>query len=61
MFDAVLVPTASLTHNTKQRNKTKHSDGEGYCFLLPPAGAGSPLQQIDLSDDMVVAQLFANQ
>ncbi|KAF8070860.1 hypothetical protein HT031_000941 [Scenedesmus sp. PABB004] len=34
-------------------------DAGGYCYYLPRSEAGS-LAQIDLSDDAVVAQLFAN-
>jgi hypothetical protein len=34
-------------------------DEEGYCYYLPPDQAGA-LAQVDLSDDVVVAQLFAN-
>ncbi|GBF93334.1 hypothetical protein Rsub_06372 [Raphidocelis subcapitata] len=34
-------------------------DSRGYCYYLPPDPSGR-LRQIDLSDDVVVAQLFAN-
>jgi hypothetical protein len=34
-------------------------DALGYCYYLPPDPVGS-LQQLDLSDDLMVAQLFAN-
>lgn len=34
-------------------------DSRGYCYYLPPDPSGR-LQQIDLSDDVLVAQLFAN-
>ncbi len=34
-------------------------DDSGMCFYLPPDESGR-LMQIDLSDDMVVAQLFGN-
>ncbi len=34
-------------------------DNRGYCYYLPPDEAGA-IAQLDLSDDVVVAQLFAN-
>lgn len=34
-------------------------DPEGYLYYLPPSGTGQ-IQQFDLSDDLMVAQLFAN-
>ena len=52
--------TKTVRPQTKQ-NKTKqpNSDARGYCYYLPPDPSGR-LQQIDLSDDVLVAQLFAS-
>jgi len=60
----LFLPAPTKTTNTnadggKQTKPSFHSDESGGCWYLPPDPSGE-LAQIDLSDDGVVAQLFAS-
>jgi hypothetical protein len=48
----------TLTHTTRTSHNRR--DAGGYLYYIPPSDNDS-LVQIDLSDDAIVAQLFANQ
>jgi hypothetical protein len=47
------------TNNPRPHRLPQNRDSRGYCYYLPPDPSGR-LRQIDLSDDVLVAQLFAN-
>jgi hypothetical protein len=58
-FGLSVLGLQTLQLNPRLLTPPPNSDSRGYCYYLPPDPSGR-LRQIDLSDDVLVAQLFAN-